>query len=379
MKNNRLKWIFLFLFIFWGASLKAKTIYVEAVPGGSVLLPESIKDAKVIVSGQGRADAPFIIGSKGKKSILTGESFIKIGNQCKNIVIRDIEFLNNLIKYRESTSLIEVGDSKRSEIENIIIERTEFIFNKPFVDKGKGTQFHWINIFGNNVTVKDCIFKGKRNRLPIIHINSNFKDVLIENNVFKDVPPRNGGALEAIRIGLIDGPSNALIINNKFLNYHGDSETISIKADNVRVIGNEFTACRSGISIRYADNCIINKNIFNNTTTPLRMVGTGHLVFNNVFNENESSSSITFMMGGQYYPDVKDITFYGNVFNTEKFILRMIQFPNHNEPPKDLRFEDNYFNNKKLKNEFIRSLDQSKLLNQSRRRSGLIDYSYKYK
>src|SRR5699024_9217982 len=134
-------------------------------------------------------------------------------------------------------------------------------FDMSFVDEGKKTQFHWINVFGEDITIKNCIFQGKRNRLPIIHINSNFSNVIVENNLFEDVPSRSGGALEAIRVGLVDGPSNSLIINNRFINYYGDSETISVKADNCRIVNNEFTDCRSGINIRYANNCIISKNV----------------------------------------------------------------------------------------------------------------------
>ena len=240
------KFVFLFVFLFISSYIDSQTLVnIDAEPGGSYFIKRA-HNINLLVSGSGSVDSPFVIDGRGIS--LTGDSHIRLSNQSSNIIIKNIKFVNNEISHRKSTGIIEVGQNKKSLVNNIIIQNIEFYFkNSSFSDKDKKTQFYWIRISGNNILVKNCIFEGKRNRLPIIHIDSGFENVLIKRNIFKNVPSRVGEALEAIRVGLEDGKCDTRITENTFLRYSGDSETISIKASGVQVDNNQFIDCRSGV------------------------------------------------------------------------------------------------------------------------------------
>lgn len=357
---------------------EAQIVTVRAYPGGTYSVPKKAKNLKIVVVGSGSVEQPFIIKSrsKTKKSTLTGNSYIKVQNEGSNIVIRDLIFKDNMIDYRASTSLIEIGNSKKSSINNVVIEDVIFQFNNNhFIDRERDTQFHWINIFGHNVVVKNCQFSGKRNRLPVMHINTGFDGVIIEQNTFRDTPSRKGEALEAVRIGLADGNSNAEILRNRFINYHGDSETISVKANNVVISENSFIDSRSGVSVRYADNCEISNNTFVNTNIPVRIAGKNHKITGNIFNKNRENRSIVFMAGGEHYPAVENVDIESNRFNLANVTLDCIQFPNHNSFPLNIRFNENRHNDIPLKNQKI-NLENQPVKAKNTRKDNTILYNY---
>lgn len=340
--KNLLNFFIYFLLLFLLQSCSTKYINIEAKPGGKYFLPAKAKDYQINISGSGSKEAPFFIF--GKNTILTGNSYIKISNSTSYVVLQDLTFKNNHINYNQSTSLIEVGDSKKSKISNILIDNVSFFFkNENFVDSDKDSQFHWINIFGSDVVVTNCSFEGKKNRLPIIYINSIFKNVVIKNNVFKNVSSRLGEALEAIRVGVIDGPSNAEIKDNLFENYFGDSETISVKASGVTIENNIFKNSRSGVSLRYSNNCKVVKNKFLNVVNPIRIAGEDHHIINNTFVEHRGHRTIVFMMGGKEYPSVKNVLIEGNYFSAP-ILINIIEVPNNNILPLDIKFKKNKVN-----------------------------------
>lgn len=334
--------VLLIIFILAINSCVAKNIIIQAKPGGKYVLPQDVKDYQISIIGSGSQDSPFYL--VGNNTILSGNSYIKISNTTSNIVIKNLTFKNNNIDYKNSTSLIEIGNSKKSVINNILIDNIDCLFNdKSFVDNDKQTQFHWINIFGNNVTITNSVFEGKRNRLPIIHINSNFKNVVVENSIFKNVAARPGEALEAIRIGLGDGQSNALIKNNTFENYFGDSETISVKADGVKIDNNKFINSRSGVSLRLSNNSIITNNRFDNVANPIRVAGKNHLIQGNFFNTDLGNTSIIIMLGGANYKQVDNLEIKSNTYSKEP-TLNFIEMPNNNSLPTNVKFSNNIIN-----------------------------------
>ncbi|NGM67221.1 chondroitinase-B domain-containing protein [Sphingobacterium sp. SGR-19] len=359
------------------AVCNAKVINVQAVPGGIYYVSGDNRDLQIVVKGKGTETRPFVIRPRSKDAIMRGNSFIKLDNQCANIIIRDLTFEDNVIQYKSSTSLIEIGRSKKSTVTNIRIENVEFRSRNGFKDRDKETQFHWINIFGNNVVINKCRFSGKRNRLPIIHVNSNFDNNVIRDNIFQDVPSRAAGALEAIRVGLADGDSDVRIVGNSFINYHGDSETISIKANGAVLSDNTFINSRSGISIRYGNNCDIVNNTFSNTVTPIRIAGSNHRIVGNTFNKNKKDASITFMVGGKSYPNVENIEISRNQFNLKNVTFNCIQFPNHHSFPSDIRLSQNYQNGIPLENKHT-NIENNRIATKNKRSDNTVLYTYDF-
>ncbi|WP_419870101.1 chondroitinase-B domain-containing protein [Chryseobacterium sp. CT-SW4] len=372
----------LIIFILVFNSCMSKEITIHAKPGGKYILSQGVVEYQINIVGNGSEKAPFYI--QGDKTVLSGNSYIKMSSTASNIILKDITFRNNKISYKNSTSLLEIGNSKKSTVNNITLENINFVFNdKSFLDKDKETQFHWINVFGNNVIIKGCSFEGKRNRLPIIHINSNFNNIIVENNTFKNVPSRVGEALEAVRIGLADGDSNALIKNNTFENYFGDSETVSIKANGVTVDHNKFINSRSGVSLRSSNNSTITNNIFTTTVSPIRVAGKNHIIKGNTFNTDSGNISVIVMLGGKNYEQVDNLQIESNIYNKEP-TLNFIEMPDNNMLPTNIKFSGNSFNGKYIVSK-VRVTPNSSAVNISRtvlgegklRKDGSKTYSIK--
>ena len=354
-------------------SCKSQKMLIEATPGNEYILPKVNKNIKIILSGKGSKEKPFTLkGQKGSSEILGG-SYIVLTPGTSHVIIKDLLFKNNNIKYQNSTALIEIGKTKNSKIENILIDNIKIKNTKKFKDNDVATQFHWININATDVTVTNSEFVNKQNRLPIIHIGSNYEGIKIINSVFSDVSEREGEALEAIRIGLTEGNSNALISNNIFRNYFGDSETISVKANGPQIVDNTFINSRSGVSIRYADNVIIKDNLFNNVAHAVRISGKEHIIENNSF-YNTKSRYITFMGGGKNYPRAENIIIRNNNFQ-DKFILYVIDHTINILPPKNITFENNYINGILLENKIKNFEKKRKLIKNS---SGIKSYQVEY-
>src|SRR5690606_10586058 len=104
----------------------AEEITVFARPGGKYILPKEASDYRIRITGSVSINSPFYFDGNG--AVLSGNSYIKIINSSSHIVIRNITFKNNLINYKNSTSLIEVGSAKHSSGINILIEDINFVF-----------------------------------------------------------------------------------------------------------------------------------------------------------------------------------------------------------------------------------------------------------
>ncbi|MEP3970013.1 MAG: chondroitinase-B domain-containing protein, partial [Nonlabens sp.] len=183
-------------------------------------------------------------------------------------------------------------------------------------------------------------FEGKKNRLPIIHVQSKNRKTIINNNFFGNVAPRKGEALEAVRIGLGDGPAECTLASNTFFKYHGDSETVSVKADKVRLVNNQFIYCRSGISLRGSDNSIVEENVFSYANTPLRISGKGHKIFDNIFKGN-TGPDIVLMTGGPNYNPVSNNEIFNNYFY-DQFNVGLLTYQNYDIMPDHISLHDNY-------------------------------------
>lgn len=338
-----------------------KQIKIVAEPGKTYYLQENVENTRIIITGQGSVEKPFVISGLKNNTKLSGSSHI----YCKanNVIIQNISFVNNNISYKGNEALIKIGDKKLS-VKGVTVKDCDFIYSDIFPDKDKETQFFWIKVTAENTIVDNCVFEGKQNRLPIIHVDANKKGNIIKYSTFKNVKSRKGEALEAIRVGLTDGTSGCKILNNKFINYHGDSETVSCKADDVVIEGNEFIDSRSGVSLRWADNCVIKNNQFLNTVSPIRISGSGHVISGNRF-EGKYTRNISLMKGAQLkqnevklYKPAKNIIIEDNTFNAP-LELRLLEMKETSVLPDNIVLKNNSLkvkgNETKMKNQTINS------------------------
>lgn len=319
----------------------ARDLYITAKPGGTYNLPAVLNDTKIVIDGYGSSESPFTVtGVAGKTTINGNSAILVVGNY---ITVQNVSFINNNINYRESEALLQLGDKKRAVLGDAI-RNCDFNYTNVFDDQDKATQFYWVEIYGRNNVVDYCTFQGKQNRLPIIHVNSHSwtgEDNTISNCTFQNVKARKGEALEAIRVGLGDSRSNCRIINNKFMNYFGDSETVSCKSNGVLIEGNTFTNCRSGVSLRLSDSSVIKNNKFM-TKAGVRISGIGHVITNNVF-DSPDFSSIIFMRGGDAcnYKRVNGVDISDNIF-MGKFEMQVLKTKNCPSPPEGVTIHHNF-------------------------------------
>jgi parallel beta-helix repeat protein len=323
------------------SAVKAADIRINATPGQVYNLPASLNDTHIIITGSGSSGAPFIVAGAGGKTTLRGNSSIIVTGDF--VTIRNVSFVNNQINYLEYEALLQIGTKKKAANNNTI-SNCDFLYTGTFPDMDVKSQFYWIEFYGKTNLIDKCTFEGKQNRLPVIHVNSKGwigDNNTISNCIFRNVKPRKGEALEAIRVGFGNSRSNCQIINNNFFNYFGDSETISCKSSGVVISGNTFTDCRSGVSLRLGDSSLITNNKFTNTVWPVRIAGTGHVISNNVFDSR--TSSITFMKGGTgcTYKTVDNITINDNVF-VGQLDLKVLQPSDCDEQPKGVLLRNNF-------------------------------------
>jgi poly(beta-D-mannuronate) lyase len=302
----------------------AGDIRINARPGEIYKLPSSLNDTHIYITGGGAAGAPFVLAGAVGKTVMNGNSFILITGDY--ITVQNLSFINNNIAYRDNEALVQMG-TKKNSANNVIIRNCDFDYPDAFNDRDIATQFYWIEFFGRNDLVDYCTFQGKQNRLPVIHVNSRTwqgDDNEISNCTFQNVKPRKGEALEAIRVGFGNSRSNCKIVNNKFINYSGDSETISCKSNGVIITGNTFIGCRSGVSLRLSDSSQISNNKFTNSREPIRVSGVGHSITNNIFDSGQTSLIFMKAGGGCSYKQASDINVSDNIFVGE-FAVKFIE------------------------------------------------------
>lgn len=350
-----------------------KNLEIVATPGGSYELPVSLYDVQITIKGNGDKNKKFELrGAKGIGTTLMGNSFIKI--RGSNVVVTDISFKNNNIKFTDSEALLEIGQ-KSIQVNNIDVRNLRFIHNRSFNDLGKATQFQWIKITASQVSIINCVFDGKKNRLPVIHVEANYPGVFISKNIFKNIPPRKGEALEAISVGYMTGTSDCIISDNEFYNCKGDSETISCKSNNIRINNNVFRKCRSGISIRWGDNIEIVENEFQDTPTHIRITGSGHLIKANIFAKH-TYGHIVLMKGDKNYRKVSHINIVNNVFLVPP-VLAVMETTSNDSWPSTINFYNNYHGDEELDSKEI-STSYFRSNHSTARRTGQNIKSYFY-
>lgn len=225
----------------------------------------------------------------------------------------------------------------------------------------------WVSIKGKQNRVDHCSFAGKANMgtLLVVWLEQNIVPKhRIDHNYFGYRHPNTdeeGKALngqEIIRIG--DSSTSmqeaaCVIENNEFENCDGEIETISNKSCGNIYRNNTFRTCAGSLTLRHGNNCTVEGNIFlgngKSATGGVRIIGEGHTVTNNYFqdlNSNNYRAGICIVRGKENsalseYFQVKNAVVSGNTFVNckEAFCINYHSSDECTMPPLNTRIENN--------------------------------------
>lgn len=264
---------------------KVKTLQ----PGDSVVLSKGVwKDAQLIFFGEGTNEKPITLSVEERgKTTLEGLSNLQMyGNY---LVVDGLVFINGhtpskeVIDFRRGTS----KTANHSVLRNCVIDR----FNRA----DRAEQDAWINLWGKHNTVEYCYFGGKTNQGVTMIVwpngdehNQNYHRIY--KNYFAARPRLGSNGGETIRVGtshVCEQNSNTIIEGNYFERCNGETEIISIKSCENRIIDNTFFECEGSVVLRHGNRNEVSGNYFIGNMKPstggVRIINEGHKVFNNYF------------------------------------------------------------------------------------------------
>lgn len=257
--------------------------------GDTLTLAKGVwKDSKLVFFGEGTADKPILLTvEEYGKTTIEGLSNLQIyGNY---LIVDGLMFTNGhsateqLIEFRKGSSLT----ANNSVLKNCVIDN----YNRPSsTDKDA-----WVNLWGRNNRVENCYFGTKTNLGVTLIVwpngdghNKNYHH--ISNNYFAGRPNLDVNGAETIRIGTSDYSmeiSGTIVESNYFEYCNGESEMISIKSCENRIIDNTFFECEASVVLRHGNRNEISGNYFignrKENTGGVRVINQGHKIFNNYF------------------------------------------------------------------------------------------------
>lgn len=261
----------------------------ELLPGDTIMLAQGIwKDCLFVFYGEGTQEKPITLTVEAYgKTTIEGNSNLKMyGN---NLVVDGLFFTNGysateqLIEFRKGSSLT----ANNSVLKNCVIDS----YSNP--DKTKKDA--WVNLWGRNNRVENCYFGTKTNLGVVLIIwpngeghNKNYHQ--ITRNYFAGRPDLGVNGAETIRIGTSDYSkevSGTIIKGNYFEYCNGETEMISIKSCENRIVENTFFECQGSVTLRHGNRNEVSANYFignyKANTGGVRVINEGHKIFNNYF------------------------------------------------------------------------------------------------
>jgi len=296
---------------------KVKTLQ----PGDSVVLSKGVwKDAQLVFFGEGTKEQPITLTvEEYGKTTLEGLSNLKMYGNF--LVVDGLVFINGytpgkeVIEFRKGTS----HTAYNSVLRNCVIDR----YNKP----DRADQDAWVNLWGQHNTVEYCYFGGKTNQGVTLIVwpngeghNQNYHRIY--RNYFAPRPRLGSNGGETIRVGtshVCEQNSNTIIEGNYFERCNGETEIISIKSGENRIIDNTFLECEGSVVLRHGNRNEVLGNYFIGNMKPstggVRIINEGHKVFNNYFyglRGRDFRGPLTIMNGvpnspANRYVQVKDV------------------------------------------------------------------------
>lgn len=263
------------------------------------------RDFDMVISGEGRDDAPITVTSQeAGKVFLVGQSSLRIGGSyvvVSGLVFRDgYSPRGEVIAFRRSEDDI----AHHSRVTAVVIDG----FSKP--DRYESD--YWVSIFGRNNRFDHNHLSGKTNKGVTLAVRLNTEESRennhrIEYNYFGPRPILGSNGGETLRVGTSHYSmfnSNTLVAYNMFDRTGGEVEIISSKSGGNVFKGNVFLRARGTLTLRHGDNNVVEDNVFlgggMDHTGGIRVINRGQSVRGNYMEglRGEAFSSALAIMNG---------------------------------------------------------------------------------
>ena len=262
----------------------------DAKPGDDIVLKNGVwKDVEIKFIADGTKKSPISLNAETPgKVFIEGISSLEISGNHLNI--EGLFFRNghspkkNVIAFRTRTKKV----ANYCKVTNCVI----IDFNNLERDKDN----FWVQFYGKHNELSNCYIAGKTNGGPTVRVDlkgnqsiRNYHKII--NNHFGPRPRKGGARGETIQLGssfTSMSPSNTLIANNLFEECNGEVEIISSKTNFNSIRNNIFYKSEGSVVTRHGNYATIDGNYFigdgkNENYGGIRIINTGHWVFNNLF------------------------------------------------------------------------------------------------
>lgn len=259
----------------------------KTVPGDSIVLRNQVwQDVRLVFKGQGteQQSITLTVETPGQCTI-EGQSNLRISGSY--LVVDGLVFVNG---YTPSSKVIEFKTSDTEAARYCTLKRCVVdTFNNP----EKTQSDNWVNLCGQYNKVEYCYFGGKKNLGTTFIVSpdgeghaQNFHHIY--RNYFGPRPKLGSNGGETIRIGTSTWSmenSNTLVEGNYFERCNGETEIISVKSCENRIVGNTFWECEGSIVLRHGNRNEVSGNYLLGNgkayTGGIRVINQGHKIVNN--------------------------------------------------------------------------------------------------
>lgn len=294
MKKNYLICILLFIClglqakIYKVGSMEAYNAAVkQVVPGDSIVLRNGVwKNAKLVFKGEGTKEKPITLSVETPgQCTIEGESNLRLSGNY--LVVDGLVFVNG---YTPGGAVVEFKTSATEAARYCTLKRCVIDhFNNP----EKTKMDNWISLWGQHNTVEYGYFAGKKNQGTTFIVSPNGEGHTenyhhIYRNYFGPRPKLGANGGETMRIGTSTYSmenSNTIVEGNYFERCNGETEIISVKSCENRIIDNTFWECEGSIVLRHGNRNEVSGNYLlgngKDYTGGIRIINKGHKVFNN--------------------------------------------------------------------------------------------------
>lgn len=275
--------------------VKDKKAFDAQVPllkaGDTITLAKGVwRDCSFKFYGEGTETKPIVLTVEeyGKTSIEGKTSLSIYGNY---LIVDGLLFKDGnssrekMIEFRK--------DSKTSAnhcvLRNCVIEDS---FNRSLFEEKDA----WINLYGKANTIESC-YLGKKTNLGVILIvwldddnKENYHHISRNYFAGRPKPEKSTNGLETIRIGTSTYSmelSGTTIQSNYFEYADGETEVVSVKSCENKIIDNTFFECQGSVVLRHGNRNLVAGNYFLGNRKPniggVRVINEGHRIMNNYF------------------------------------------------------------------------------------------------
>lgn len=303
------------------------TIIKSVNAGDSIVLKNGVwNDVQLKFAGKGEAQKNiYLLAETPGKVTFEGKSCLQLSGQY--LYVSGFIFRNGM---SPRSTVIEFRTNSKDYAYNCTLNQCVIDkFNQP-----KDTADHWVGIYGKKNVVEYCYFGGKSNEGTTLVVWPNDSNCinnghLIYRNYFGARPRLGSNGGETIRIGTSQVcrlSSGTIVDGNYFEHCNGETEIISNKSCDNKLVNNTFYECEGSVVLRHGNNATVSGNWFIGNgkvnTGGVRVINEGHKIFNNYFYKlagDEFRSGLAIMNAIPNSPDngyapVKNIIFANNTY-----------------------------------------------------------------